>query len=70
MLKIFILKEILKFINEINEKKLKIIMKNFLSKKDFGLQQVHIKKKIFLFKNSFKIKKNYKDIITIIAPDI
>ena len=56
--------------NKLDEKKIKNLNEKFLSKKDFGLQQVLTRmRRYFLFKNSFReIKKKFKDIITIIAP--
>tara|TARA_B100001063_G_scaffold175830_1_gene164795 strand:- start:3966 stop:5237 length:1272 start_codon:yes stop_codon:yes gene_type:complete len=59
----------IKLIDQINEKKLKNNNRNFLLKKRFWFAaSTHKGEDIFCLKTHLQLKKNYNDIITIIAP--
>jgi 3-deoxy-D-manno-octulosonic-acid transferase len=59
----------IKLINQINKKNIKNINKDFLCKNRFWFAaSTHKGEDIFCLKTHIKLKKKYKDIITIIAP--
>jgi 3-deoxy-D-manno-octulosonic-acid transferase len=59
----------IKFINQIEMNKIKDINENFLSNNRFWFAaSVHKEEDIFCLKTHIKLKKKFKDVITIIAP--